>query len=199
MPLKLIAPPDEEPISLDEAKLHLRVDGTEEDGLIAGLIVAARQGAEHLTGRALMPQTWELALDGFREDGIDCPPRHAYRITLPKAPLVDVTSIKYLDAAGEQQTLDLSAYAVDDYSEPARVMPAYGTCWPEARCESNSVLIRYEAGYADADGVPQQIKQWMLLQIGAMYANRESMAAVASIVEMPFADRLLDAYRMWGI
>lgn len=190
MSLKLIAGPIEEPITLDEAKAHLRVDSdlTADDGLIGALIVAARQGAEHQTGRALMPQTWELALDCFESE-----------IRLPKPPFASVSSVKYLDVNGVLQTLDPSAYIADSYSEPSRLMPAYGTSWPSIRRQANAVLIRFDAGYANAGAVPQQIKQWMLLQIGAMYENRESVAAVSSIVEMPFADRLLDAYRIWSL
>lgn len=188
MSLKLITAPASEPIALAEAKAHLRVDVSDDDALISALIVAARQGAEHITGRALMPQTWELALDGFKSE-----------IYLQKPPLVSVTSVTYVDTAGVVQTLGSSAYIVDDYSAPARMAPSYGSCWPTTRLQANAVTIRYDAGYANAAAVPQQIKQWMLLQVGAMYENRSSVETVGSIVEMPFADRLLDAYRVWSM
>jgi uncharacterized phiE125 gp8 family phage protein len=58
-----------EPITLNEAKAHLRVFGTDDDGYITSLIAAARQSAESLTDRALLPQTWELALDEFPSIG----------------------------------------------------------------------------------------------------------------------------------
>lgn len=188
MSLKLITAPASEPITLAEAKLHLRVDGTDEDALITALIVAARQSAEHITGRSLMPQTWELALDEFDS-----------AIYLPKPPLVSVTSVKYLDEDGVLQTLDPSAYLLDDYSEPAKLMPAYDTCWPSTRCQANAVTIRYQAGYADAESVPQEIKSWMLLKIGMLYANRESVAVGVSVAEVPQVDRLLDSCRVWGM
>lgn len=45
--LTQLSPPSAEPLSLADAKLHLRVDAdiTEDDGLIAALIVTARQQA----------------------------------------------------------------------------------------------------------------------------------------------------------
>jgi len=202
MALKLITAPTSEPLTLEEAKAHLRVDHDDEDTLIYALIVAARQGAEHITERALMTQTWELALDWF-----PCVPyrrvewKHdrllADAINIPKPPLVSIVSVKYIDTEGVQQTLDSSAYLLDSHREPARILSVYATDWPDTREQANAVLIRFTCGYADAASVPQEIKQWMLLQIGMMYENRESVAA-GTISEIPYVDRLLDPYRFWG-
>jgi uncharacterized phiE125 gp8 family phage protein len=194
MSLKLITGPASEPITRQEAKLHLRmisdvsdVTPHPEDALVDALIVAARQGAEHITGRALMPQTWELAHDGFKAE-----------ISL-KAPLVSVASVKYIDTSGVLQTLDPSAYLIDSHSAPGRLTAVYGACWPSTRSQANAVLIRHVAGYADAAAVPQEIKQWMLLRIGMLYENRESVAAGAPLQELPYVDCLLDAYRVWSL
>lgn len=195
MSVKTITPPAAEPVSVQEAKLHLRLiadvaDTTPhpEDGLIASLIVAARQGAEHITGRALMPQTLELALDRFC-DGIK----------LPRPPFASIESIKYIDPEGVTQTIATGAWRVDDYSEPALVLPPYGEAWPTTRAQENAVLIRYVAGYANAAEVPAQIKSWMLLRIGMLYENRESVTAGVTLAELPQIDRLLDAERIWSL
>lgn len=195
MSLKLITGPTEEPISLQEAKLHLRVIADvadvaahPEDAAISAMIAAARQSAEHITGRAMMPQTWELALDEFEPS-----------IYLPKPPLVSVTSVKYLDDDGVSQTLDPAVYFVDDYGIPAKLTPAYGESWPSTRRQANAVMIRYQAGYANAAAVPQEIKAWMLLKIGMLYANRESVAVGVSVAEVPHVDRLLDSCRVWSM
>lgn len=183
MSIKIIIPPASEPISTEEAKLHLRVDGTDEDAPIARLIVATRQDAENQTWRALMVQTLEL--------GLSC---WSNRICLPHPPLRSVTSIKYIDAVGVLQTLDPADYLVDDHSEPAMIVPAYGKCWPVIRQQPNAILVRYVAGYESADAVPQAIKNWMLLRIGALYKNRESVVD-GPVSEFPHADSLLDGYR----
>lgn len=188
MSLKLITAPVAEPITLTEAKAHLRITGADDDTYITSLIVAARQGAEHITGRTLMAQTWELALDWFED-----------AIRLPRPPLTSITSVKYLDDAGALQTMSASAYLLDDHSEPARLLPAYDTSWPATRTQANAVLIRYVAGYASAATVPQEIKNWMLLRIGMLYGSRESVVIGVPIAELPFVDRLLDAYRSWGV
>lgn len=188
MSLKLITAPTAEPVTLTEAKAHLRVIGTDDDAYITTLIVAARQAAEHITGRALMPQTWELALNAF-----EC------EMKLPKPPIASVTSVKYLDAAGTLQTLSATDYELNDYKEPAEIIRPFLTIWPVTQQHENAVKIRYVAGYANAAAVPQEIKSWMLLRIGMLYENRESVIAGVPIAELPFVDRLLDASKVWGL
>ncbi|HWA42163.1 MAG TPA: head-tail connector protein [Hypericibacter adhaerens] len=58
----LIAGPGEEPVTLAEAKAFCRIDTTDEDALISALIAAARLQVESLTGRALVTQSWRLAI-----------------------------------------------------------------------------------------------------------------------------------------
>ena len=65
MSLQLVTPPTGEPVSLAEAKLHLRVDVDDDDALIGSIISAARQAAETLTGRQLITSRWKLVLDAF--------------------------------------------------------------------------------------------------------------------------------------
>ncbi|RJG06253.1 hypothetical protein D3870_09730 [Noviherbaspirillum cavernae] len=193
MNLRLIAPATEDPISLNEARLHVRliVDPADtsahpDDSLIKSLIAAAGQRAEHLTGRALMTQTWELALDRF-----------APVIELDKSPVQSIGSVKYLDGNGALQTLDPSAYVLDDFSEPGRLLPATGRSWPATLGQINAVRIQFTAGYENAAEVPQAIRQWMLLLIGTLYENRESVIVGASIQELPHIDGLLDRYKVW--
>lgn len=206
MAIKIITGPAAEPITLDEAKLQCRVepDVTVEDALIEAMIVAAREGAEALTGRALMPQTLEYALDEFPSLNYRTSYNRAERmnrlkIALPRPPLASIISFKYIDQDGVEQTIAPGDYQLDNYAEPARLLPAVDGCWPATRCQINAVIIRYTAGYADADAVPQQIKNWMLLRVAMMYENREEFLVGASIQAMPFVDGLLDPYKIWNL
>lgn len=186
MGLTLVAAPAAEPIALADAKAHLRVEHTADDALITALIVAARTEAEHRTGRALISQVWALRLDAFPTG----------KIELPKPPLVSVGSITYTDNAGSPQTLAGSEYQVVTDELIGYVQPAYGKSWPSARPVPGSVVVTFTAGNANAAAVPQAIKQWMLLQIGAMYEHR-SAAGDRQIHVLPFADGLLDAARVY--
>jgi uncharacterized phiE125 gp8 family phage protein len=188
MALKLIIPPSEEPVTLAEAKLHCRVDGDDDDALLTALIVSARQQAEHRTGRALLTQTWDLALDDFPCDEID----------LQLAPVQSISSVKYIDEDGVEQTISSSNYALDSFGVQHLVVPAYNYTWPTPRDIHHAVKVRFVAGYASAADVPASLKQWMLLAIGTLYKNREGVITGTIVAELPrdFLDGLLDAYRI---
>lgn len=187
MGLQLITDVTVEPVTLAEAKLWLKVeDGiTADDTLITGLISAVRQMAEQKTGRALLGQTWKLTLDAFPD-----------AIELTRVPLLAVSSVKYLDRDGVQQTLSPASYTVDATNEPAWVVPAYNVSWPETRADINAVEVTWTAGYhaTDSTKVPSAIRQWMQLQLAAAYVNREAFVQGQEVRGMPFVDRLLDRY-----
>lgn len=190
--LTQLSPPAAEPLTLADAKLHLRVDAdiTEDDGLIAALIVTARQQAEHRTGRALVTQQWRLGLDRFADDSLELP--------LPK--LQSVQSVTYLDADGVRQTLAGAEYDVVTDELVGRLLPAFGKTWPDCRIRTGSVQVSYTCGYGAASDVPQSIKAWMLLAIGAWYENREALTSGKPVAELPrsFWDGLLDPFYVPG-
>jgi len=175
-----------EPVSTAEAKAHLRVTSATDDALIGTLITAARQSAENRLRRSLLPQTWELTLDEFPD---------AIKLVYP--PLIGVTTLKYLEpVAGVSTTLNALSYTVDDKSEPGWIVPSYGHTWPDIYDAINAVEVTYTAGYATAADVPQAIKSWILLHVGNLYENREATVPGISMTELPFADALLDGYRV---
>lgn len=193
MTTRLITAPTTEPVTLAEAKLHLRVDIADEDSLISMLISAARKNCEHILGRSLMPQTWEKILNDFPlNDGIE----------LLNPSIISVTSIKYIDAlTANEATLASNQYVLDKDSEPGWVKPATGIVWPATLPVANAVRVRYVAGYADAASVPQDIKAWLLLSIATLYAQREVVVTGTIVQDIPrqFYDGLLDGYRIWRL
>jgi uncharacterized phiE125 gp8 family phage protein len=192
MGLKLITAPAGEPISLDEAKTHLRVTHDDDDVLIDLAIRAAIKSAESQTRRALVTQTWELMLDRF--------PQHGAAINIAKPPLQSVSFIKYIDIDGVLQTWAAENYKVDTVTEPGRIVPSYGKCWPCTRSEINAITIRFVCGYGEEDAIPEDICSWMLLKIGALYEHKEEIA-YGQVSELPksFVDCLLDPYRVYTI
>lgn len=189
MGLTLVTPPDIEPITLSEAKAHLRVDTTAEDVLISCLIQAAREYAETFTNRALVTQTYDLILDGFPACDV---------IELPRPKLQSVTSISYIDTAGDSQTWASSNYDVDTSGVFGRIALADGISWPSTQSSINTVNIRFVTGYGDeTSDIPQSIKQGMLMYIADLYDNRDSSIKGVSISPAMFtANHLLSQERV---
>ena len=204
MPIQLVTPPTEEPVSLLEAKLHLRVDFDEDDMLIASLITAARQAAETLTGRQLTTARWKQVLDCFPGPSLmGVPAGQAFTlpghaILLAKAPVQSVVSINYLDMGSVNQTMPALTYTVDVACEPARITPVFGQIWPICLPQIGAVSVTFDAGYGTASQVPEGIKSWIKLRVGSLYAHREEVAALSRgrIESLPFIDGLLDPYKV---
>lgn len=170
--------PAAEPLTLAEAKAHLRVDGTDEDTLITALIVAAREQAEAFLRRALITQTWRLDADRF-----------AAMMALAYPPIVSVSSVTYTDIDGNSQTVATSVYELD--AAEAIVRLKYNQTWPSARDHPDAVKITYVAGYGAAgSNVPASIRQGMLMLIGHMFENRELSAPIL-INQVPMATKHL--------
>jgi len=179
--------PATEPISLAEAKAHMRVDLEDEDSLITSLITAVRISVENYTGRALVTQTWALTLDDeWPEDE---------RIVLPRPPVASVTSIAYVDLNGDAQTLNSNQYTLfkRDTGEWA-IRPAYDVIWPDVRRVPAAATVTFVAGVADS-AVPEAIKQGILLIIAHLFENREAVNVGNAVSEFPMsATFLLDPF-----
>lgn len=190
----LVTSPAEEPITLTEAKTHLRVDFSTDDTYITSLIVAARIQAEDLLCRALITQTWDHYLTDFpRGDSI----------RIPKGRLQSVTSLKYTDAEGTESTVDSATYHVVTWEDPGRIALAYSQTWPSVTLRSvGGVCVRFVCGYGAAAAVPKTIKQAMLLTIGHWYENREEVVVGQGLttIQLPIAaEALLWPYRILSV
>jgi len=155
------------PVTLDEAKIHLRVVTTAEDQYITGLCLAATAWAEKFQNRTFVTRTRTMVLDKFPAV-----------IRPPDPPLVSVTSIVYIDLNGASQTLDAANYRVDAVTEPGRITVAYDLSWPDTRAVTNAVTITYEAGYGNAARVPDDVKHAIKLMLTHFYENRVPVSDV---------------------
>lgn len=179
--------PTTEPVTLAEVKAHCKVDVSDDDSLLTAMISAARIAAEQATGRTVITSTYRLTLDAF-PDG---------EIVLPFPSVQSVTSVKYYDANGAQQTLTGGDYVVDLDGGRVDTLAA----WPATQERPNAVEVIYVAGWADAAAVPAAVKQWVLMRVASMYENRADYATAreAASVAIPFVDSLLDPYRVWAV
>lgn len=153
-----------EPVSLVEAKAHLRIDHTEEDTRISGLIAAAREYIERQTQKALATRTYRLTVDSFPS---------VSDLRLDRGPVVSITSVVYDDEEGIAQTLDPADYVLDNVNEPGWLIPVADS-WPATISAVNAVRVDYVAGWA-AGTFPEDLKQGILLLVGHWYNNREAV------------------------
>jgi uncharacterized phiE125 gp8 family phage protein len=193
MSLEFITPPAIEPVTLEEAKAHLKVDTSDDDDLIARNIAAARVRIELHLGRALITQSWIQWLDCWPANGI-------IEVSLP--PLQSVTSITTYAPDNTPTVLDPATYQVDAVSQPARIIfpcsfgvPALPDFVPGLR-RANSIAVAFTAGYGDAaTDVPAPIIEAILELIAFSYENRGEAEA-----DMPLdALALLSPYRILNL
>lgn len=174
--LKVITAATQEPVTLIEAKVFLRVDVDADDSLIEALITAAREYAEHYTATTLADATYELALNAFPADAIE----------LPSGGEVILDSVKYTDTAGAEQTLDPSVYVLSDYGMVPFVYPL--EAWPMTGSYPNAVRVRF----TQAAKVSAVVRTAILELIAHFYEDRENAATVPAAVS-----RLLDVPRVY--
>lgn len=198
--LQTLTGPAEEPLTLIETKAHCRVDIDEDDDLLTGYIVAAREWVENHCRRRLVTQTVRLTMDEF-PGGSEwaC----AGTLNLYGGSVQSITSVTYLDAAGDSQSY--STYTADLTSEPARLRPALDQNWPQTRHQMAAVAVTYVVGYPPAGSpedltvmVPQSIKHAMKMMIAHWYENRETVHIGQSVLPVPMAaEMLLAPYRCY--
>lgn len=189
--LRLVTAPSLEPLTLVEAKAHLRVDTEDDDTEIAALVTAAREHIEMLTGRALVSQVWELVLREFPAEQDD--------IVLPRGALSGVTHAKYYDGDGVLQTLTVTTdYVVDTGPPlgPGRVILAYGKSWPSTRDQWDAVQVRYTVGWSQAE-VPEALKSACKLALGELYEHRTQATTGTIVADLPAFRALLGPYRVY--
>lgn len=167
------------PITVDEAKTHLRVDTADDDTYIETLLIAATNFCQNFQSRKYI----EASL-------IDYWDRFPKEIRPPWSPLISVTTLQYVDTDGVTQTLDAANYDVFVGSEPGRIKPAYSLTWPSVRDIAEAVILTYKAGYGSASDVPDNIKHAIKLLVGHLYENRESTTA-SKLREIPQGVRSL--------
>lgn len=174
---KVTSAPASEPITATEVKAHCSIDSADDDALLEIYIAAARDYVQSYTGSKLIEQTVTVQCDWFDD-----------LAAFPEAPVKSISSISYLDAAGDTQTLATSVYQLrDDGSLEPSIELKYGQAWP-ATLPFSRITVVAVVGYA---ALPPAIKAALLLHVADAYAERESKAAVA----FGTIDNLLANYR----
>jgi uncharacterized phiE125 gp8 family phage protein len=157
MPLILLTKPEEEPLSLADAKAYLRVDNDAEDALIGSLIVAARRHLEDATGKRFVRQLWRLSLDAWPVAGV---------VSLPLAPVLGIAAARLREVDGTEVPLDITSWSVDGANR------LHTDTHVAVRRPFAGIEIDVEAGFGDAGDVPQDVVQAIRLLVAHLFEHR---------------------------
>lgn len=189
--VRRVTEPVVEPVSVAEAKAHLRVDAefTDDDLYIQSLISAARIHVENVSDRTLIRSQWQVKLDVFP----------SWDIELPRPPILpDAVSVTYVPSGGPYSPVLFTDFRTDRDSTPAVIRPQWNGTWPTSRGAENDVTITYWAGYGDSgQKVPPPARHCILLLCGHWYATREAVVQ-GGMNPVPMAVEVLLGAVNWG-
>ena len=188
MSLVMTSGPPLEPVSLAEAKAHLRVDGTAEDALIQSLVITSRLHIEAALGLALITQGWSYCLDRWPKSG---------RIQLPIRPVSTVSQIRIWNAEGGSENLSPQHFLLDGHGVPPRLVATESSVLREPGRVLNGIEIVFTAGFGSTpEAVPATIRHALLLLVAHWYENREPIEIGAGVNAVPaMVSELLAPYR----
>ncbi len=184
-----ITAPSTNPVTKYDIQPAARIDGDEFDTQLDIVIPAITQAAEAKMGRKLINQTLELVLDLFPVGYID--------LQLPN--ISSITSIKYLDDSGQEQTISPANYRLASTDHGSKISTTLDNTWPVTAKQPDAVRIRFVCGYGEsADNVPNAIRLWIISQCIAAINNPDGLAG-KELATMDYVDALLEPFVIWRI
>jgi uncharacterized phiE125 gp8 family phage protein len=178
MALVLTSGPALEPVTVPEAKAHLRIDGSAEDVLIQSLILTSRLHLEASLNLALITQSWTFVLDRWSKD---------QTIELPLSPLLSVDAVRVKTGVSTFTAVPATSYVVDIASRPPRLV-WNATAKPNPYPPANGIEIDFTAGFgATAPLVPAPLRHAALLLVAHWYEHRDPGEIGTSTARVPAA------------
>jgi uncharacterized phiE125 gp8 family phage protein len=164
MSLILTAPPQIEPVTLAEAKAHLRISHTDDDTYITRIITAARRQMEARLDAGLIQQSWSCFINSWPD---------TRAIALPLSPVIAVTDVIIYGDDDAAATLDPAHYYLERRAKPPFLALRNDRSVPAAGRRYAGIEVKMTVGYgATAASVPEDIRQALLLTITSWYADR---------------------------
>ncbi len=190
-PVRLIIPATDLPVSVTQAKAHLKVTYNDEDSLIEGYLSAAIKRCEDYRQSQIMSAQYELYARSWPCSSI---------INLQKSPVSVINSVKYYDEDNNLQTVSSSLYRLQDFRVPARIEFDSAFSMPDLHDREYPVIVNFQAGYLAASSVPATLTHAILLELGTYHEIRqnETMGNGLTAIQMKVASKdMIDAETLW--
>lgn len=184
-------PPGSEPITLTEAKAHLRVTSSDDDTYITTLIKVARRAVEAHLNRSLITQTLELR---FHKSEIPS----GREIRLWRPPVKTFTSLNYYDENDAANAITSFWASLNDLVAP-RLYLKSGANWGSNHRALDALIAKYVAGYGAASDVPENIKQATLMLVANAYDVRSNVIMAGDALNDDEIRKLLSPHQVWGV
>lgn len=178
--------PTLEPLSLSEAKAHLRLETAADDALLSSLVITSRLHIEAALGLALTTQQWTLVLDAWPVRGT---------VAIPMRPVREVSEVRLRAADGSSAALDPARYVLEGAGLPPRLVASDGPL-PQPGRAAGGIEIDFTAGFGpDPNDVPEPIRQALKLLVAHWYENREPIEIGSAATAIPPAvSQLLQSF-----
>ncbi|WP_394658567.1 head-tail connector protein [uncultured Novosphingobium sp.] len=167
-------------LPLDACKVHLKIDGDDEDDLIAALRDAAVQVVELYCSIKLLASDVEWRGSSF-------PRRAGAALPLSVAPVTAIETISWRSATGDEVDGLAGGYRITGRGD---VLPAIGGEWPSD--VGGDIIVKFKAGYAQG-AAPPALLTAVRLFLGHLYKNREAVTDRGTEAEIPFGVRQICA------
>ncbi len=192
MALQLRSGPAIEPLSLVDTKNFLRVDGSDDDILVASLIAAARVYIETTIGKILINENWSYFIDKWPTSGT---------LYLPLSPVQSIEEIRLHENGEAYEVFDPTNYVVDLISHQPRIKLINLTAPPVTGAGLNQIEVRFAAGFGDLESdVPEDLRQAMLMLCAHWYEQREPVGFGGSFNEIPTTiTALMNNYKSYRV
>ena len=155
--------PTIEPVGPQDLIEHSRIDAHEEDAYLTTLLAEGREAVEEITWRKLITQTWDQSYDGWEDP-----------LKIAWAPVSSITSVTYVDADGDTQTLADTVYELGDNNSLGIVRRKYDQVWPTIRGHADDITVQYVCGYGTtAADVPWQLRAAIRIHAAHYWIHRE--------------------------
>lgn len=199
---RVIAPTEEELITLVEFKEFVRVDVDEtvDDNLMQMILESSIEFCESYTGKSIALKTYEKVYNRPRNQYADVytTPYHSHKLEVRKGEITELISLIEKDSNGATVDYDMNDFEFFNYPQESEVNTLDdSTIIRSGTSSTRPLVLTFKSGYTSAT-LPKNLKNGILMIAAHWYENRETIKIeeMTDVTEMPYgATTVLERYK----